>query len=92
MTQVKATGAEQAAVAPPFAPAQDHAQGPLPATGVAVPVEHRLAGGALVNTGVLVTAVPCALPHEPFTIKSLTVTVLVPVALVYVDALAGLGV
>jgi hypothetical protein len=55
-----ATGAEQEAVEPLLAPAQDQLQGPEPVTPEVVPAEHRLAVGALA------TATPFAAPHAPF--------------------------
>lgn len=52
--------AEQVAVVPPYAPAQVHTHGPVPATADAVPAMHRFA------VGVAVVVLPFALPHCPF--------------------------
>jgi hypothetical protein len=53
------TGAKHDAAVPPFDPAQDQVQGPLPLTDEAEPVPHRLEAGAEE------TAVPLAEPHAP---------------------------
>jgi hypothetical protein len=63
LTGVEATTflAVQAAVVPPFAPAQLHVQGPAPATADAVPVAHRLALGTLASVA------PFEAPQAPLT-------------------------
>jgi hypothetical protein len=60
-------GAEQLAGVPPLLPAQDQFHGPLPVTAEAVPALHRLVVGALL------TALPLAVPHTPFTAEEATV-------------------
>jgi hypothetical protein len=61
-----ATEAEQLAVVPPLLPVQDQFHGPLPVTPEAVPTLQSPVVGALL------TAVPLALPHEPFTADEAT--------------------
>ena len=61
-----ATEAEQLAVVPPLLPAQDQFHGPLPVTPEAVPTLQSPVVGALL------TAVPLAVPHEPFTAEEAT--------------------
>jgi hypothetical protein len=60
--------AAHCAVVPPFNPAHDHFQGPVPATVEAVPAVQRFVVGAD-NT-----VVPLADPHEPFTTTVTTPT------------------
>jgi len=57
-----AGGVEQLAVVPPFLPAQDQFQGPLPVTAEAVPLVQ-----SPVVLGALLAALPLAVPQEPFT-------------------------
>jgi len=61
-----ATEAEQLAVVPPLLPAQDQFHGPLPVTPEAVPTLQSPVVGALL------TAVPLAVPHEPFIAEEAT--------------------
>ena len=65
-TAEEATGAEQLAVVPPLLPAQDQFHGPLPVTAEAVPTLQSPVVGALL------TAVPLAVPQEPFTAEEAT--------------------
>ena len=65
-TAEEATGAEQLAVVPPLLPAQDQFHGPLPVTAEAVPIVQSPVLGAVL------TALPLAVPQEPFTAEEAT--------------------
>jgi hypothetical protein len=73
--------AAQLAVVPPLEPAQVHDHGPEPVTDEAVPVLHRLVVGAVL------TVVPFADPHAPFTALG---TMMLTVRLLWVVALPSL--
>ena len=65
-TAEEATGAEQLAGVPPLLPAQDQFHGPLPVTAETVPVVQSPVLGAVL------TALPLAVPQEPFTAEEAT--------------------
>ena len=65
-TAEEATGAEQLAVVPPLLPAHDQFHGPLPVTAEAAPIVQSPVLGAVL------TALPLAVPQEPFTAEEAT--------------------